>query len=225
MNVKMLKTTLVGLVLSVSSIANAGLITNGDFEAGLSNWTTLNSGLSSDNVTVFILEAGPTGSYANNGISSGPSERVLFQDFLVPILDVRSASFSFDFFSDNSNPLDSAFYNNATSAGNIFRIDIVNASTDVFATSSMFELFVDLGNIGSFNTVTYNNNSLTTFLNSHSGETLRLRIANDESTFPWDTGVDNVSFDAVTTSVPEPSTLAIFALGIMGLASRRFKKQ
>lgn len=27
-----------------------------------------------------------------------------------------------------------------------------------------------------------------------------------------------------TTAVPEPSTLAIFALGIMGLASRRFKK-
>jgi hypothetical protein len=27
------------------------------------------------------------------------------------------------------------------------------------------------------------------------------------------------------TSVPEPSTLAIFALGIMGLAARRFKKQ
>ncbi|MFT4940346.1 MAG: hypothetical protein ACI88A_003398 [Paraglaciecola sp.] len=26
------------------------------------------------------------------------------------------------------------------------------------------------------------------------------------------------------TSVPEPSTLAIFALGLMGLASRRFKK-
>jgi len=30
---------------------------------------------------------------------------------------------------------------------------------------------------------------------------------------------------ASSTSVPEPSTLAIFALGIMGLASRRFKKQ
>ena len=29
----------------------------------------------------------------------------------------------------------------------------------------------------------------------------------------------------ITTQVPEPSTLAIFALGIMGLASRRFKKQ
>jgi len=30
---------------------------------------------------------------------------------------------------------------------------------------------------------------------------------------------------AASTAVPEPSTLAIFALGIMGLAARRFKKQ
>ncbi|WP_259367065.1 MULTISPECIES: PEP-CTERM sorting domain-containing protein [unclassified Colwellia] len=30
---------------------------------------------------------------------------------------------------------------------------------------------------------------------------------------------------ASTAAVPEPSTLAIFALGVMGLASRRFKKQ
>jgi hypothetical protein len=35
--------------------------------------------------------------------------------------------------------------------------------------------------------------------------------------------ISGVSFRS--TSVPEPSTLAIFALGIMGLASRRFKKQ
>lgn len=34
-----------------------------------------------------------------------------------------------------------------------------------------------------------------------------------------------VSVSNSSTSVPEPSTLAIFALGIMGLASRRFKKQ
>jgi hypothetical protein len=36
-------------------------------------------------------------------------------------------------------------------------------------------------------------------------------------------GVQGASKD-VFTSVPEPSTLAIFALGIMGLASRRFNK-
>ena len=33
-----------------------------------------------------------------------------------------------------------------------------------------------------------------------------------------------IGFTANTTSVPEPSTLAVFALGIIGLASRRFKK-
>jgi hypothetical protein len=34
-----------------------------------------------------------------------------------------------------------------------------------------------------------------------------------------------IRYDTITADVPEPSTLAIFALGIMGLASRRFKKQ
>ena len=37
--------------------------------------------------------------------------------------------------------------------------------------------------------------------------------------------IDRTTFQENATSVPEPSTLAIFALGIMGLASRRFKKQ
>ena len=36
-------------------------------------------------------------------------------------------------------------------------------------------------------------------------------------------GLDSLTW--TTTDVPEPSTLAIFALSIMGLASRRFKKQ
>ena len=31
--------------------------------------------------------------------------------------------------------------------------------------------------------------------------------------------------DKSPSTVPEPSTLAIFALGLIGLASRRFKKQ
>ncbi|MGL1958703.1 MAG: PEP-CTERM sorting domain-containing protein [Colwellia sp.] len=33
-----------------------------------------------------------------------------------------------------------------------------------------------------------------------------------------------INIDQPDTPVPEPSTLAIFALGMMGLASRRFKK-
>ena len=35
----------------------------------------------------------------------------------------------------------------------------------------------------------------------------------------------NIRVVSAVSTVPEPSTLAIFALGIMGLASRRFKKR
>jgi hypothetical protein len=51
------------------------------------------------------------------------------------------------------------------------------------------------------------------------------------SGFKFSTGNAHLfSFDAVdvgveVSAVPEPSTLAIFALGMIGLASRRFKKQ
>jgi hypothetical protein len=38
-------------------------------------------------------------------------------------------------------------------------------------------------------------------------------------------GYVNYEINGVASQVPEPTTLAIFALGIMGLASRRFKKQ
>jgi hypothetical protein len=43
----------------------------------------------------------------------------------------------------------------------------------------------------------------------------------------WNTSwIDGVSTTITSApSVPEPSTLAIFALGMIGLASRRFKKQ
>ena len=50
---------------------------------------------------------------------------------------------------------------------------------------------------------------------------------NSLSTENWNcftVGIQGTSQD-VFTDVPEPSTLAIFALGIMGLASRKFKKQ
>lgn len=51
----------------------------------------------------------------------------------------------------------------------------------------------------------------------------------DRSAYVWDRALDkgefiNHVFKAVTTSVPEPSTLAIFALALVGLASRRLKR-
>ncbi len=52
------------------------------------------------------------------------------------------------------------------------------------------------------------------------------RTVTPTQTMSMTTGHSGVSSVLVrATSVPEPSTLAIFALGMIGLASRRFKKQ
>jgi len=48
---------------------------------------------------------------------------------------------------------------------------------------------------------------------------------NDNHKSHSDGDYDDIIIAMRATSVPEPSTLAIFALGMMGLASRRFKKQ
>jgi len=56
-------------------------------------------------------------------------------------------------------------------------------------------------------------------------------IGANNGTYIWTWGRNNaidsltVTVGTITNDVPEPSTLAIFALGIMGLASRKFKKQ
>ncbi|ASP47562.1 PEP-CTERM sorting domain-containing protein [Cognaticolwellia beringensis] len=52
----------------------------------------------------------------------------------------------------------------------------------------------------------------------HGGQTFTALAGTSSTTFISSSFVDS-------TSVPEPSTLAIFALGMIGLASRRFKKQ
>jgi hypothetical protein len=41
----------------------------------------------------------------------------------------------------------------------------------------------------------------------------------------FETGIENKLIKEISVDVPEPSTLAIFALGMIGLASRRYKKQ
>jgi len=59
---------------------------------------------------------------------------------------------------------------------------------------------------GHYETFVYNNGNFDTSTNNFAGFVM-------------------IKDDTQTNSVPEPSTLAIFALGMIGLASRRFKKQ
>jgi hypothetical protein len=57
-------------------------------------------------------------------------------------------------------------------------------------------------------------------------DVMSVTLQNTNNSVRGGVGLSEVHFGGVAaTQVPEPSTLAIFALGLMGLVSRRFKKQ
>lgn len=68
-----------------------------------------------------------------------------------------------------------------------------------------------------FTAINYGTTSLLTISESFTN------FLSQNAKIDFDSASANIS--VVSAEVPEPSTLAIFALGMMGLASRRFKKQ
>lgn len=103
----------------------------------------------------------------------------------------------------------------------------INASVNGFSlTTSLVSDFSVSTAVGSFNGQQDNYDATVYGMTNSFARYVRLDI---ESTFGNSccTAIGEIAFDvgARVNSVPEPSTLAIFALSILGLASRRFKKQ
>jgi len=81
---------------------------------------------------------------------------------------------------------------------------------------------VSLTNIDAKNVTAINFNMVPTLSAGTHGYTGEIGVLNEFDVF----GTASSSLASTpSTNVPEPSTLAIFALGMIGLASRRFKKQ
>ncbi len=239
---------LLGLFLITAALSTqaAPVLNNGDFSNNLTGWTTMNSGDGFDTTVVWEI-GNPSGSnpLTDNGMSTGPASRVIYQDFTVPASGVSSSSFLFNYYATNGAALNSdqftTFVNNAGGprtdwndvdggGGGMFngtRIDIMDPASNVIDGPVLFNLFAptDAAPVGtppapmSFSFA--DTAGLTAFLDANAGNTLRLRIGNREETFPWDTGFDNVNMDIVAAAAFSPinvPTLSQWGLVILLIA-------
>jgi hypothetical protein len=236
MNFKCVKATTVGLIFSIfTSTSFASLIVNGDFETGdFSGWLVSQSGGSSQTVVSAIgdpeLGASPTNDfYAFAGNQSGPSQNVFWQSVVVPE-NLSLANFSFDYayqnFASDFSTLDTLAIDD--SSNQQFRVDIL-LGTSLFDSLNITDIvFSAIQTVsGESNTQAWTSFSedITASLIGLQGEDVLVRFAQSDNQGAFDIGFDNVSLIAEVTDVPEPSSMAIFALAIMGFGSYRFKKK
>lgn len=238
MNIKMIKMALAGVVLSVSSFANANLIINGDFETGdFTGWSTSHLGGSSLGVLTNPgdpdLGSSPSiDHYAFAGNQGGPSQNIFWQTFAVPN-SLSSLNFSFDytyrnFSSSFVNPtVDTLDYLSVSNQQ--FRVEILTGSANFLTVTASDIVFTAFQTVSSSpNPVLWTNltQDITTAVSAYQGQNLIVRFAQVDNNGPFDIGFDNVVLNATTVSVPDPATLGIFSLSLLALtASRKSKKE
>jgi hypothetical protein len=118
-----------------------------------------------------------------------------------------------------------------SSDDNVTLNEILNIAFDQVVSFDFSKLvFIDSGHGRlTSGTIKYSINGGATFQDLNLADLASIGTVNGQN-FAFKTTDDSNQFyinsvAATATSVPEPSTLAIFGLGLMGLASRRFKKQ
>ena len=227
------------LGLAATSPAGASTIVNGGFETGFSSWVrvdqlgsegtfALQSGLASP-VNADPVPAPPSGSTAAMTDGAGPGAHVLYQDF---VATPGSQTLSFDLFVGNradrfATPasLDFALTNpnGALTLNQQVRVDLLRAGADPFSVAAA-DILLSLyaSQVGDPLVSGYRSFSsdIGALLGAHSGELLRLRFAETDNVAQMQLGVDNVAIAAVST-IPEPASTALLAVGLAALFARR----
>ncbi len=208
---------------ALSTPLQAGLILNGGFESGLSNWTAVDQ-LGSEGT--FFVQTGtstpdtmstvpppPEGSQAAMTDAQGPGSHVLYQDFVVPSL-VPGALINFMLLLNNQGdrfaiPEPDNHLDFSTPALNQqARVDIIRVTSDPFSLSSsdvLMNLYqTEVGDplVSGYNAFVFN---ITPLLQAHAGETLRLRFAETDNVATFNLGVDAVDVNVTAGAIPKPS--------------------
>jgi hypothetical protein len=237
-----IKASLIGFVLSVSGLSNAGLIDMGsithDDNTGL-DWLDLSEtyGMSFDEVTTQLGIGGTLEGYRYATLleiegfltEAGGSGDYLGSDYNTEVLGGWVTSLM-GIWGDNSdwngrNDLEFVIWGNPTYVRTFYK-EITTTpkrrpdgsilrrwdGTIVYETIPVFKnvLKVEVGLLQNYASAGY--------------DTVRFGVDHYIKRLQ-DDGRRGVGSALVRAEVPEPSTLAIFALGMMGLASRRFKQQ
>jgi hypothetical protein len=228
MNLKMLKAALVGLVLSVSGFANAGLI-----PVGIQNDTSVSSILNDGWSYLYRENVGLTsnisdvfGNLSNNDwiIVAGIRNS---DDMVLAHAAITWGEFSMYTTQNQTHTFNGAdWYYNGNSMGFTAIGDAINQ------TSADTSSFVN-GNQGlSIHTNYISGSHGQSSFNSQSSAVSPTLFGSGYrvgSAYVGNSGTEHdfafFVMNSDPATVPEPSTLAIFALGVMGLAARRFKKQ
>jgi hypothetical protein len=166
----------------------------------------------------FTVPAPPQGTHAAMTDQGGPASSVLLQPFTVP--PGSKVTLGFDVYVNN---LDGFFpppsLDFTTIPNQQARVDILTAGATPFALGSsvLDNVFEPLSNTTAYVPETFDITSAV-----GGGGVFQLRFAVVDNQNAFNLGIDAVSIVATSAAVPEPDSLILLAIGVIGLASWRW---